>query len=184
MHIKGYFQVLPLLLLEKGAPEVFEVALDMCIVRLRKTRTTLTATVISTRGAVVAPEELPVDGLQSCPLGTIAVTCFATTVVKGTSGYDCTQLKAVGTNQTTPQDHFVTMAIVAATRVTSLTRWKMLQAYRTKCKSKQTASSTATQVLLTHTAFVLLHGFMTLESCHGACDHQSKLIPRSQYFVT
>ena len=119
MRVFQVFQVLALLLLEKGAPEV---ALDMCIVRLRKTRTTLTATVISTRGAVVAPEEVPVDGVQSCRLGATAVTCFATTVVKGTSGYNFTQLKAVGTNQTTPQDHFVTVAIVAATRVTSLTR--------------------------------------------------------------
>ena len=41
------------------------------MVRLRETRTTMTAAVISTRGAVVAPEEVPGDSLQSCPQGTM-----------------------------------------------------------------------------------------------------------------
>jgi len=31
-------------------------------------------------------------------------------VVKGNSGCDCTQLKAVGTDHTTPHIHFVTIA--------------------------------------------------------------------------
>jgi len=90
-------------------------------VRLRKTCTTMTAVVISTRGAVVAPEEAHVDGLQSCPQGTMELLhALQPLVVKGKSGYDCTQLKAVTTDQTTLQDHFVTIA--AATPATRVTR--------------------------------------------------------------
>ena len=64
---------------------------------------------LSPRGAVSATEGATVDGLQSCPQGTMELLhALQPLVVKGKSGYDCTQLKATGTDQTTPQDHIVT----------------------------------------------------------------------------
>ena len=56
----------------------------------------MTAALISTEGAVVAPEEASVDGLQSCRQGTMELLhALQPLVVKGNSGYDCRRLKSV-----------------------------------------------------------------------------------------